>query len=124
MSHLRDLRPSGLSKLDSDRSMPEAARRSPRVSAPSDCSEGVPSGLNIDVGARQFATRQEDRTIASYMADSFHCTDVCHTCRRLETAAAKRFSPPRLVLTNLYTGPHTCAAINFLKPDLAVRCLL
>ncbi len=55
---LRDLRPSGLSKLLSERSMPEAALRSPRVSAPRDCS-------------------------------------------RLATAAANRFSPPRLVATSL-----------------------
>ena len=37
--YLRDLRPRGLSKLASDRSMPEAALRSPRVSAPSDCAK-------------------------------------------------------------------------------------
>lgn len=33
--HRNDLRPSGLSKLYSERSTPLAARRSPRVSAPS-----------------------------------------------------------------------------------------
>lgn len=57
-AHLRDFRPRGLSKLLSDRSMPEAALRSPLVRAPKDC-------------------------------------------RRRATAAAKRFSPPRLVATNL-----------------------
>lgn len=61
---LRDLRPSGLSKLLSDRSTPDAARRSPRVKAPRDCS-------------------------------------------RRATAAAKRCSPPRLVIASLYTGALT-----------------
>ena len=61
---LRDLRPSGLSKLLSDRSTPDAARRSPRVRAPRDCS-------------------------------------------RRATAAAKRCSPPRLVIASLYTGALT-----------------
>ena len=66
VAHLSDLRPRGLSKLLSDRSMPEAARLSPRVRAPSDCS-------------------------------------------RRATAAAKRFSPPKLVATSLYMGPVTCS---------------
>ena len=61
---LRDLRPSGLSKLLSDRSTPDAARRSPRVRAPRDCS-------------------------------------------RRATAAAKRCSPPTLVIASLYTGALT-----------------
>lgn len=63
--YLSDLRPSGLSKLLSDKSIPEAARLSPLVRAPRDCN-------------------------------------------RLATAAAKRFSPPRLVATSLYIGPVTC----------------
>lgn len=57
-AHLRELRPRGLSKLLSERSIPDAARLSPRVRAPRDCS-------------------------------------------RRATAAAKRFSPPRLVATSL-----------------------
>ena len=55
-------RPSGESRFPSLRSIPVAARRSPRVSAPSDCN-------------------------------------------RRATAAAKRRSPPRLVLHITYSGP-------------------
>ena len=63
-SHLRDFLPKGLSKLLSERSTPEAARLSPRVSAPRDC-------------------------------------------RRRATAAAKRCSPPMLVIASLYMGALT-----------------
>ncbi len=63
-AYRRDFLPRGLSKLLSERSTPEAARLSPRVSAPRDC-------------------------------------------RRRATAAAKRCSPPMLVIASLYMGALT-----------------
>ena len=53
---LRDLRPSGLSKLLSERSMPEAALRSPRVSAPKDCSRRATAAANLFSPPRLVAT--------------------------------------------------------------------
>ena len=78
--HLSDFLPRGLSKLLSERSTPEAARLSPRVSAPRDCS-------------------------------------------RRATAAAKRCSPPRLVMASLYMGavtwqPHMQHEIHITVPSI------
>ena len=70
--HLRDLRPSGLSRLLSERSMPEAARLSPRVRAPSDCSRLATADANRFSPPRLVTT-------SLYMGQLV-CTKM-HTCQ-------------------------------------------
>jgi hypothetical protein len=88
-------RPCGVSRLESDRSTPLAARRSPRVSAPSDC-----SGRHSE---RHSEREGERDTVGEKVREG-----GTPTCSRRATADAKRFSPPRSVVSSLYLRVPVC----------------